>query len=250
MSERNATHPSKGVNVGQDKEESGTPSPAMLQPTLKIKIKEHFAKRGIIAVTKSEDDRPLVFVDNLHDKTWWRVVLNDSPFENLVTPWSRTRRWSGRWWWRWSRQMRWLPENYLLKFWFLSGLMLLCFCKTVDLCNLAIILPMGWLTTSHHHSAIGGAMARHCGLPLKFSLQCGYRTKINSSTLMSEKSSCRLFGWNAPKKEENVLEETERPEWSPGIPRRTLGDNLTTEAETQVNVTPGKIESHFILIYL
>ena len=45
--------------------------------------------------------------------------------------------------------------------------MLLCFCKTVDLCNLAIILPMGWLTTSHHHSAIGGAMARHCGLPFK-----------------------------------------------------------------------------------
>ena len=81
-------------------------------------------------------------------------------------------------------------------------------------------------------------------------LQCGYRTKISSSTLMFEKSSCRLFGWNAPKKEENVLEETERPEWSPGIPRRTLGDNLTTEAETQVNVTPGKIESHFILIYL
>ena len=67
---------------------------------------------------------------------------------------------------------------------------------------------------------------------------------------MFEKSSCRLFGWNAPKKEENVLEETQRPEWSPGIPRRTLGDNLTTEAETQVNVTPGKIESHFILIYL
>ena len=92
---------------------------------------------------------------------------DDGPFEKLVTPWNRTRRWSGRWWWRWSRQMRWLPENYLLKFWFLSGLMLLCFCKTVDLCNLAIILPMGWLTTSHHHSAIGGAMARHCGLPFK-----------------------------------------------------------------------------------
>ena len=93
------------------------PEPRHASTDLEIKIKEHFAKRGIIAVTKSEDDRPLVFVDNLHDKTWWRVLLNDGPFEKLVTPWSRTRRWSGRWWWRWSRQTQWLPENYLLKFW-------------------------------------------------------------------------------------------------------------------------------------
>ena len=86
------------------------------------------------------------------------------------------------------------------------------------LCNFTIVLPMGWLPSTHHHGAIRGTVARH--LPWYYPLRL-YCRNDDLYLLLASKGNCwtLVVEWNSP------LEGRER---SPRRPRRDqfgpLGD--------------------------